>query len=573
MSSKIERKEYASMFGPTTGDKIRLGDTELFVEIEKDYNVYGEEAKFGGGKTIRDGMGQSARAGQANALDLVITNAVIIDPILGVVKGDIGIKDGKIVGVGKAGNPDTMNGVTDRLIIGVGTDVFSADGKIVTPAGIDTHVHFINPHQFHTALFSGVTTLIGGGAGPNTGSLATTCTPGPWNIHKMLEMAEGFPMNFGFTGRANCTTSMPLVEQIKAGALGLKLHEDWGTTPAAIRSALDVADEYDVQITIHTDTLNEAGYVESTRRAFGGRTIHTYHIEGAGGGHSPDVISLVGEPNVLPSSTTPTVPYTKNVMAEHMAMIAGCHHLDLKLKEDISFCESRIRNGSMAAEDVLHDMGAISMMSSDSQAMGRIAEVIVRTWQLADKMKKQRGQLPEAKGEDNDNFRVKRYIAKYTINPAITHGISDYLGSIEPGKMADLVVWEPKMFGAKPHTVFKAGFIAAAKMGDANASLTSPQPVIMQDMFGAYGRARNRISATFVSNAAYEDGIKEKLELDQLVLPVRNIRTLGKRCMIHNNLVPKMSVDPKTMIVSADGVPLKSETVQTLPLAQRYFLF
>ena len=573
MSMKIDRKEYASMFGPTTGDKIRLGDTDLFAEIEKDYSVYGEESKFGGGKTIRDGMGQSSRAGKATALDLVITNAVIIDPILGVVKGDIGVKDGKIVAVGKSGNPDTMNGVHEKLVIGVGTEVFAAEGKIVTPGGVDVHVHFINPHQFPTALYAGVTTLVGGGAGPNTGSLATTCTPGEWHIHKMLEAVDDCPMNIGFTGRANCTTPMPLVEQVKAGAIGLKLHEDWGTTPAAIRTALDVADEHDVQITIHTDTLNEAGYVENTRRAIGGRMIHTYHIEGAGGGHSPDVISLVGQPNILPSSTTPTVPYTTNVMAEHMAMIAGCHHLDLSLKEDISFCESRIRHGSMAAEDMLHDMGAISMMTSDSQAMGRIAEMITRTWQLAHKMKNQRGQLPEAKGEDNDNFRIKRYIAKYTINPAITHGISEYVGSITAGKMADLVIWEPKMFGAKPHTIFKGGFIAAAKMGDANASLTSPQPVIMQDMFGAYGKAQKRTCATFVSAIAHEEGIKEKLGLERMILPVRGIRTLSKASMINNGLTPEMKVDPKTLLVTANGEVLKSDPVQTLPLTQRYYLF
>jgi urease subunit alpha len=471
MSIKIDSKEYVSMYGPTKGDKVRLGDTDLFIEVEKDYTVYGDEMKFGGGKTIRDGMGQNASITNKNgALDMLLTNALILD-YWGIVKADIGIKDGKIAGIGKSGNPDIMNGVHPDLVIGVGTEVLSAEGMIVTAGGIDTHVHYICPQQIETSLYSGVTTMIGGGDGPAEGTFATTCTPGEFNIHKMLESVEEFPMNFGFFGKGNCASSEPIAEQIRAGAIGLKLHEDWGSTPAAIDQCLSVADEYDVQVAIHTDTLNEAGYFESTKNAIAGRAIHTYHTEGAGGGHAPDIIKAAGLQNVMPSSTSPTMPFTKNTIDEHLDMIMVCHHLDPNLPEDVAFAKSRIRYGTLAAEDILHDMGAISILNSDSQAMGRPAEIITRAWQAADKMKKQRGQLPEAIGEDNDNYRAKRYVAKYTINPAITHGISTYLGSIEKGKIADLVIWKPAFFGAKPETIIKGGFIVAAKMGDANASL------------------------------------------------------------------------------------------------------
>lgn len=572
MVTKVNATEYAHMYGPTVGDKIRLADTDLFIEIEEDYNVYGEEMKFGGGKSIRDGMGQNARiTNKAGALDVVITGAIILDH-WGIVKGDIGIRDGKIVGIGKSGNPDIMDGVDPNMVIGVGTEVYAADGKIVTAGTIDTHVHFINPHQFPTALFSGTTTMIGGGAGPAIGSFATTCTPGPWNIERMLQAVDDCPINLGFTGRANCTSRAPLAEQIEAGAIGIKLHEDWGSTPSAINSALSVADDYDVQVTIHTDTLNEAGYFESTMKAIAGRTIHTYHTEGAGGGHAPDIITAASYANVIPSSTTPTIPFTKNVMAEHMDMIAVCHHLDLKLKEDIAFCESRIRNGTMQAEDVLHDLGAISIINSDSQAMGRPAEVATRTWQLADKMKKQRGPLPED-GKGNDNFRAKRYVAKYTINSAIAHGVDEYIGSIEVGKMADLVVWKPALFGTKPDTVFKNGFIAAAKMGDANASIPTPQPVVMQDMFGSRGVAQKRSSVSFVSQAGFDLNVQEKYGLERLVLPVKNLRNISKKSMILNGATPKIEVNPKTYIVSVDGKEALSEPAQTLPMTQRYFLF
>ncbi|MDR1662210.1 MAG: urease subunit alpha [Azoarcus sp.] len=573
MSVSISGKEYAAMYGPTVGDKVRLGDTDLFIEVEKDYTVYGDEMKFGGGKTIRDGMGQNAAVtSETGALDLLITNAVILDH-WGIVKADIGIKDGKIVGIGKSGNPDIMDGVHPALLVGAGTEVLAAEGKIVTAGGVDTHVHYICPQQVETSLYSGITTLIGGGDGPATGTFATTCTPGKFNLHKMLEAAEAFPMNFGFFGKANCSARAPLVEQILAGAIGLKLHEDWGSTPSAIDASLRVADEYDVQIAIHTDTLNEAGYFESTRAAIAGRAIHTYHTEGAGGGHAPDIIRAASLPNVMPSSTSPTMPFAKNTIDEHLDMIMVCHHLDPGLPEDLAFARSRIRYGTLAAEDVLHDMGAISILNSDSQAMGRSAEIITRAWQAADKMKKQRGQLPEAQGEDNDNFRARRYVAKYTINPAITHGIAEYLGSIENGKIADLVIWKPALFGVKPDTIIKGGFIVAAKMGDANASIPTPQPVIMRNMWGAYGKARANTAITFVSMAAYKANIKETLRLEKIVLPVRNCRAIGKKDMILNEKTPRIDVNPETYEVSIDGVKVDCKPAQTLPLSQRYYLF
>lgn len=573
MSNKITGKEYVSMFGPTVGDKVRLADTDLFVEVEKDLTVYGDEMKFGGGKTIRDGMGQNASiTGKDGALDLLLTNALIID-YWGIVKADIGIKDGKIAGIGKAGNPDIMDGINPNMVVGAGTEVLSAEGMIVTAGGIDTHVHYICPQQVETSLYSGITTMIGGGIGPSEGSFATTCTPGEFNIHKMLEAAEEFPMNFGFFGKGNSSYKEPIVEQIKAGAVGLKLHEDWGSTPSAINTCLEVADEYDVQVAIHTDTLNEAGYFESTKDAIAGRTIHTYHTEGAGGGHAPDIIKAAGLPNVMPSSTSPTMPFTKNTIDEHLDMIMVCHHLDPNLPEDVAFAKSRIRYGTIAAEDVLHDIGAISILNSDSQAMGRPAEVITRAWQAADKMKKQRGQLPEAKGENNDNYRVRRYIAKYTINPAITHGISEYLGSIEKGKIADLVVWNPQFFGVKPDTILKGGFIVAAKMGDANASIPTPQPVIMKNMWGAYGRARANTSITFVSKSAYEENVKGKLGIEKIVLPIKNCRNVGKKDMILNNKTPEVEVDPITYEVTVDGELMSCKPAESLPLTQRYYLF
>lgn len=573
MTVRVTSKDYVSMFGPTVGDKVRLGDTDLFIEVEKDFTNYGDEMKFGGGKTIRDGMGQNATMTNRNGvLDLVITNALILD-YWGIVKADIGIKNGRIVGIGKSGNPDVMDGVHPDLIVGNGTEVMSGEGKIVTAGGVDTHVHYICPQQIETSLYSGITTMIGGGVGPAVGTYATTCTPGEFNLHKMLESVEAFPMNFGFLGKGNCSSKEPLVEQIEAGAIGMKLHEDWGTTPSAINTCLGVADAYDVQVCIHTDTLNEAGYFESTVNAIGGRSIHTYHTEGAGGGHAPDIIKAAGLGNVMPSSTSPTMPFTKNVIDEHLDMIMVCHHLDPNLPEDVAFAESRIRFGTLAAEDVLHDMGAISILNSDSQAMGRPAEVIMRAWQTADKMKKQRGQLPEAEGENNDNYRAKRYVAKYTINPAITHGISDYVGSIEAGKFADIVVWKPALFGVKPDTILKGGIIAAAKMGDPNASIPTPQPVIMRTMFGAYGLAAPRTCITFVSKAAADKGIKKQLGLERTVLPVRNCRTVGKADMILNDKTPRVEVDPQTYIVSIDGEPITCEPAQSLPLAQRYFLF
>ena len=564
---KISRQAYAEMFGPTTGDRVRLADTDLWIEVEKDLTVYGEEVKFGGGKVIRDGMGQSQRI-SAEVTDTVITNALIVDH-WGIVKADIGIKDGRIWKIGKAGNPDIQPGVT--IPIGAGTEAIAGEGMIVTAGGIDSHIHFICPQQIEEALMSGVTTMIGGGTGPATGTFATTCTPGPWHIQRMLEAAEAFPMNLGFFGKGNASLPEPLREQIQAGAIGLKLHEDWGTTPAAIDNCLAVADKMDVQVAIHTDTLNESGFVEATIRAFKDRTIHTFHTEGAGGGHAPDIIKVAGLPNVLPSSTNPTRPYTVNTIAEHLDMLMVCHHLDAGVAEDVAFAESRIRKETIAAEDILHDLGAFSMMSSDSQAMGRVGEVIIRTWQTAHKMKIQRGAL---KGDPkaHDNARVKRYISKYTINPAITHGISHTVGSVEEGKLADLVLWKPAFFGAKPYLIVKSGMITAAAMGDPNASIPTPQPVHYRPMFGAFGRAL-RTSVTFVSQAALADPALASLGLARPLEPVRNTRKLGKEHMIHNDWQPKIEVDPETYEVRADGELLTCEPAKLLPMAQRYFLF
>ncbi|MGV7207345.1 urease subunit alpha [Oxalobacteraceae bacterium A2-2] len=563
----ISRKAYAEMFGPTTGDRIRLADTDLFIEIEKDYAIYGEEVKFGGGKVIRDGMGQSQRV-RAEVMDTVITNAVIIDH-WGIVKADIGLKDGLIYGIGKAGNPDIQSGVT--LPIGGATEVIAGEGMIVTAGGIDTHIHFICPQQIEEALMSGVTTMIGGGTGPAAGTSATTCTPGPWHLHAMLGAADAFPMNLGFLGKGNVSLPAPLEEQIEAGAIGLKLHEDWGSTPAAIDNCLSVADRMDIQVAIHTDTLNEGGFLERTLAAFKDRTIHTFHTEGAGGGHAPDIIAAVGQGNVLPSSTNPTRPYTINTLDEHLDMLMVCHHLDAAITEDVAFAESRIRRETIAAEDILHDIGAISMMSSDSQAMGRVGEVIMRTWQTAHKMKVQRGRLAED-GPKNDNFRAKRYIAKYTINPAIAHGISHVVGSIEPGKIADLVLWKPAFFGVKPSMILKGGMIAAAQMGDPNASIPTPQPVHYRMMFGAFGGGLKK-SFTFVSQAAYDAGIGERLKLNKTLIVARNMRNVRKQDMIHNGLTPEMHVDPETYEVRADGELLVCQPMARLPMAQRYFLF
>ncbi|MGA7091455.1 MAG: urease subunit alpha [Candidatus Acidiferrales bacterium] len=572
MSLKIPRRQYAELYGPTTGDTVRLADTELFVEVERDLTTPGEEAKFGGGKVLRDGMGQSARATAADgALDAVITNALILDHS-GIYKADIGIRGGRISGIGKAGNPDAMSGVTPGMAIGAGTEAIAGEGRIVTAGGIDAHVHFICPQLVETALAAGLTTLIGGGTGPATGSNATTCTPGAWNMHRMLEAAEEFAVNLGFLGKGNSSFAAPLREQIAAGAIGLKLHEDWGTTPAAIDCALSVAEEEDVQVAIHTDTLNEAGFVQDSIEAFKGRTIHTYHTEGAGGGHAPDIIKVCGEANCLPSSTNPTMPFTVNTLDEHLDMLMVCHHLSARIPEDVAFAESRIRAETIAAEDVLHDLGAISMMSSDSQAMGRIGEVIIRTWQTADKMKQQRGSLAGERA-GSDNLRVKRYIAKYTINPAIAHGISHEVGSIETGKFADLVIWRPAFFGVKPELIVKGGFIAWAAMGDANASIPTPQPVIYRPMFGALGRAKQATSLTFISRAAEKAGVAERLGLRRRAVAVRGCRGLTKRNMIHNDALPKMEVDPETYEVRADGAVLTCEPARTLPMAQRYFLF
>ncbi|WP_153116121.1 urease subunit alpha [Rhodocyclus tenuis] len=577
MANSISRQAYAEMFGPTfadgRGDRLRLADTGLIIEVEKDYTIFGEEVKFGGGKVIRDGMGQGQHV-SAETVDTVITNALIVDAVTGIVKADIGIKDGRIAAIGKAGNPDIQPGVS--IVVGPGTEVIAGEGMIVTAGGIDSHIHFICPQQIEEALMSGVTTMIGGGTGPATGTFATTCTPGPWHIHRMLEAADAFPMNLGFLGKGNASLPDALREQVAAGAMGLKLHEDWGTTPAAIDCCLSVADEMDVQVAIHSDTLNESGFVEETLAAFKGRTIHTFHTEGAGGGHAPDIIKAAGLPNVLPSSTNPTMPYTVNTIDEHLDMLMVCHHLDPSIAEDIAFAESRIRRETIAAEDILHDLGAFSMMSSDSQAMGRVGEVIIRTWQTAHKMKAQRGTLPEDMGSDggarNDNFRVKRYIAKYTINPALTHGIAHTVGSLEVGKLADLVLWKPAFFGVKPSLILKGGMIAAAAMGDPNASIPTPQPVHYRPMFGSFGKAL-KTSVTFVSQAALDNPAVAALRLAKPLVAVSGTRTLKKSDMVHNGATPEISVDPETYVVKADGVHLVCEPASELPLAQRYFLF
>ncbi|WP_024617358.1 urease subunit alpha [Pseudomonas kilonensis] len=565
---KISRQAYADMFGPTVGDKVRLADTELWIEVEKDFTTYGEEVKFGGGKVIRDGMGQSQLLA-AEVVDTLITNALIIDH-WGIVKADVGLKDGRIAAIGKAGNPDIQPDVT--IAIGASTEVIAGEGMILTAGGIDTHIHFICPQQIEEALMSGVTTMIGGGTGPATGTNATTCTSGPWHLARMLQAADAFAMNIGFTGKGNASLPEPLIEQVKAGAIGLKLHEDWGTTPAAIDNCLSVADQYDVQVAIHTDTLNESGFVETTLAAFKGRTIHTYHTEGAGGGHAPDIIKACGFANVLPSSTNPTRPFTRNTIDEHLDMLMVCHHLDPSIAEDVAFAESRIRRETIAAEDILHDLGAFSMISSDSQAMGRVGEVITRTWQTADKMKKQRGALP-GDGEGNDNFRIKRYIAKYTINPAITHGISHEVGSIEVGKWADLVLWRPAFFGVKPTLILKGGAIAASLMGDANASIPTPQPVHYRPMFASFGGSRHATSLTFISQAAAEAGLPEQLGLKKRIAVVKGCRDVQKTDLIHNDYLPSIDVDPQTYQVKADGVLLWCEPAEVLPMAQRYFLF
>jgi urease subunit alpha len=565
---KISRQAYAEMFGPTIGDRVRLADTELWIEVETDHTTYGEEVKFGGGKVIRDGMGQSQRV-SAEVADTVITNALVIDAVAGIIKADIGLKGGYISAIGKAGNPDVQPGVT--IAIGAGTEIIAGEGMIVTAGGIDSHIHFICPQQIEEALMSGVTTMLGGGTGPATGTFATTCTPGPWHIQSMLRAADAFPMNLGFLGKGNVSQPEPLREQVRAGAMGLKLHEDWGTTPAAIDACLAVADEMDVQVAIHSDTLNESGFVESTLAAFKGRTIHTFHTEGAGGGHAPDIIRAASMPNVLPSSTNPTMPYTVNTIDEHLDMLMVCHHLDAAIAEDIAFAESRIRRETIAAEDILHDLGAFSMMSSDSQAMGRVGEVIIRTWQAAHKMKLQRGSLKED-AAGNDNFRVKRYIAKYTINPAITHGIGHVVGSIEVGKLADLVVWKPAFFGVKPSLIVKGGMIAAAAMGDPNASIPTPQPVHYRPMFGSFAGGL-KTSVTFVSQAALDNPEVAALNLAKPLVAVKNTRKLSKQDMVLNSATPVIDVDPETYEVRADGELLICEPASVLPMAQRYFLF
>jgi len=567
MPNTMSRSAYAQMFGPTVGDKVRLADTDLIIEVEKDFTTYGEEVKFGGGKVIRDGMGQSQRSRGEGAVDTVITNALIVDH-WGIVKADIGIKDGRIAAIGKAGNPDVQSHVS--MIIGPGTEVIAGEGSIVTAGGIDTHVHYICPQQIEEALYSGLTTMMGGGTGPAAGTTATTCTPGSWHIQRMLEAADAFPMNLGIFGKGNASSAAGLVEQIEAGACGLKLHEDWGATPAAIDCCLSVADDMDVQVAIHTDTLNESGFVETTIAAFKGRTIHAFHTEGAGGGHAPDIIKVCGEANVLPASTTPTRPYTMNTAEEALDMVMVTHHLDARIPEDVAFAESRIRKETMAAEDMLHDLGAISIMSSDSQAMGRVGEVITRTWQAADKMKKQFGRLAEEKG-DNDNFRARRYIAKYTINPAIAQGISAYVGSIEVGKFADLCIWNPAFFGVKPAMVLKSGTIAAAIMGDPNASIPNPQPEYYRPMFGAFGRSLTQSSVTFVSQAALEKC--ETLGLAKKLLPVTNTRKIGKHSMVLNSATPRVEVNPETYEVRADGRLLTCEPAKVLPMAQLYFMY
>jgi urease subunit alpha len=567
---RISRKAYAALYGPTAGDRVRLGDTDLLLEVERDLTAYGEEVVFGGGKVIRDGQGQSQRPRAAGVPDLVITNAIVLDH-WGVVKADVGVRDGKISGIGKAGNPDIQDGVTQGLEIGPATEVIAGEGKILTAGGIDAHIHFISPQQAWEALYSGVTTMIGGGTGPAEGTRATTCTPGAWHIHRMLEAVEGLPLNFGFLGKGNASLTDALAEQVVAGAMGLKLHEDWGTTPATIDAALAVADEHDVQIAIHTDTLNESGFVENTLAAFKGRTIHTYHSEGAGGGHAPDILKAVGYPNVLPSSTNPTMPYTANTLDEHLDMLMVCHHLNPGVPEDVAFAESRIRPETMAAEDVLHDIGAISMMSSDSQAMGRVGEVILRTWQTAHKMKGERGPLPEDSGR-NDNVRIRRYLAKYTINPAVTHGISEYVGSIQAGRHADLVLWHPAFFGVKPDLIIKGGMIVAALMGDPNASIPTPEPVRYRPMFGALGCAPEVLAVSFVSQAALQRGALPS-RLRRSLAPVRGTRGIGKAQMVLNDALPAVEVDPESYTVTVNGERITSQAVQALPLAQRYFLF
>jgi urease subunit alpha len=567
---RIARQNYAGLYGPTTGDRVRLGDTELILEIEKDYATYGEEVVFGGGKTIRDGQGQSQRSRADGVPDLVITNAIIVDH-WGIVKADVGVRDGKICGIGKAGNPDIQDGVAPELAIGASTEIIAGEGKILTAGGIDAHIHFISPQQAWEAIYSGLTTMIGGGTGPAEGTKATTCTPGSWNIQRMLEGVEDLPLNFGFLGKGNASLPEPLEEQVRAGAMGLKLHEDWGTTPAAIDNCLNVAEKFDVQVAIHTDTLNESGFVENTIAAFKHRAIHTYHSEGAGGGHAPDIMKVVSFPHVLPSSTNPTMPYTVNTLEEHLDMLMVCHHLNSKVPEDVAFAESRIRPETMAAEDVLHDIGAISMMASDSQAMGRIGEVICRTWQTAHSMKLQRGPLPQDSSR-NDNFRIRRYVAKYTINPAITHGISGYIGSVETGKYADLVLWEPAFFGIKPSLIIKGGFIAASLMGDPNASIPTPQPVFYRPMFGALGRAPEALCFSFVSQASLDDGTLSK-RLRRKLLPVSRTRTIRKRDMLLNDATPQVDINPENYQVRVNGELIRSEAAKELPLTQRYFLF
>jgi urease subunit alpha len=568
MPVRIPRSVYAEMFGPTTGDRVRLADTDLIIEVEKDFTTYGEEVKFGGGKVIRDGMGQSQATNRRGAVDTVITNALILDH-WGIVKADIGIRDGRIAAIGKAGNPDIQPDVT--IVIGPGSEVIAGEGKIVTAGGFDTHIHFICPQQIEEALMSGITSMLGGGTGPAAGTNATTCTPGPWHIARMIQAADAFPMNLGFAGKGNASLPAALEEQVKAGACALKLHEDWGTTPAAIDCCLSVADDYDIQVMIHTDTLNESGFVEDTIKAFKDRTIHAFHTEGAGGGHAPDIIKVAGLANVLPSSTNPTRPFTRNTIDEHLDMLMVCHHLDPAIAEDLAFAESRIRKETIAAEDILHDIGALSMMSSDSQAMGRIGEVIIRTWQTADKMKKQRGALP---GDGrNDNVRAKRYVAKYTINPAIAHGVSKHIGSVEKGKLADLVVWSPAFFGVKPDLVIKGGTIAAAPMGDPNASIPTPQPVHYRPMFGAFGKSVTAGSVVFVSKAAAKGKLRERLGIEKAFVAVEHTRKITKKSMVHNGATPEITVDPETYEVTADGELLTCAPAEVLPMAQRYFLF
>lgn len=573
MSVKISGEKYAMMYGPTTGDKVRLADTNLIIEVEKDFTIYGEECKFGGGKTLRDGMGQSVTTTSADGdLDLVITNALIVD-YTGIYKADVGIKNGVIAGIGKAGNPSVMDGVTPGMTVGASTEALAGEGLILTAGGLDTHIHFISPQQIECALYSGITSMIGGGTGPADGTNATTCTPGPWNMQKMLQAAEEYPMNLGFLGKGNCSDEKALAEQIEAGAMGLKIHEDWGATPAVIHHCLNAADDYDVQVAIHTDTLNEGGCVEDTLEAIAGRTIHTYHTEGAGGGHAPDIICAASALNVLPSSTNPTMPYTVNTLDEHLDMLMVCHHLDKRIPEDVAFADSRIRLETIAAEDVLHDIGVFSMMSSDSQAMGRVGEVITRTWQTASKMKEERGPLPEDEGHGNDNFRVKRYISKYTINPAVTHGVSEYVGSVEKGKIADLVLWNPAFFGSKPDMVIKGGMIIASKMGDANASIPTCEPVMYRPMFAAHGKAKFETCLTFVSKAAMKADIAGKYGLKKKVVPVCGCRNITKKDMRFNDKTPDITVNPETYEVRVDGAKIVSKPAKKLPLTQIYSLF